>query len=83
MIVSLPATSDFVLRAPERWRHYKPGEHLHYFSRDSLDALMFKWGLPRKLVEATPEDALRGKLTVGGRDHDNIHTAIYGGGRPE
>jgi len=80
VVVSLPASPDFLLETPGRWRHYKPGEHLHYFSRDSLDALMFRWGLPRKLVEGAPEDALRGKLTIGGRAHDNIHTAIYGGG---
>jgi SAM-dependent methyltransferase len=79
-IVSLPAVPYFLLDSPGRWRHYKPGEHLHYFSPESLDALMFKWGLPRKLVEGAPEDELRGKLMIGGRVHDNIHTAIYAEG---
>jgi SAM-dependent methyltransferase len=79
VIVSLPAVPAFLLETPLRWRHYKPGEHLHYFSCESLDMLMRRWRLPVKLAAGVPEDAMRGKLTIGGRVYDNIHTAIYGG----
>jgi SAM-dependent methyltransferase len=77
VVVSIPNTPDFVLTAPQRWRHFKPGEHLHYFSRDSLDALMRTWGFPKRLAEGYPEDDLRGKLKIDGRTFDNIYTAIY------
>ncbi len=80
-IVSLPYSPDFLLETPENWRHYKPGEHLHYFSRESLDRLMRKWGLTTKIVEGFPEDVLRGKLTIFSRAYDNIYTAIYSKGR--
>lgn len=79
-VVSLPAPPDYLLDTPERWRHYKPGEHLHHFCRDSLDFLMGKWGLRHKLADGFPEDELRGKLHAEGRTYDNIYTAIYGRG---
>lgn len=75
--VSLPNRPEQLLHAPQCWRHYKPGEHLHYFSHASLDALMRKWGLPVRVASGFPEDALRGKLRIDGRLHHNIHTAIY------
>ena len=77
VIVSIPYTPDFILTAPTKWRHFKPGEHLHYFSRTSLDAFMRNWGFPKRLREGYPEDDLRGKLTIDGKSHDNIYTAIY------
>ena len=80
VVVSLPARPDYLLDAPERWRHYKPGEHLHYFSHGSLGVLMGKWGLRHKLADGLPEDELRGKLLVGGQTYDNIYSAIYGRG---
>jgi hypothetical protein len=39
-----------------------------------------KWGLPTKIAEGHPEDALRGKLDILGRSYDNIYTAIYSRG---
>ena len=77
VIVSIPETPDFVMEAPRRWRHYKPGEHLHYFSHGSLDLFMSKWGFPRRLAQGYPEDRIRGKLSIEGRQYDNIYTAIY------
>jgi len=77
VIVSIPDVPDYLLETPRHWRHYKPGEHLHYFSRRSLDLLMRKWGLTTKLADGCPEDDLRGKLHIGSRVHDNIYTAIY------
>ena len=77
VIVSIPDPPDFLLEAPQNWRHYKPGEHLHYFSRGSLDCLMRKWGVTMKLADGGPEDDLRGKLRIDSRVYDNIYTAIY------
>jgi SAM-dependent methyltransferase len=77
VVVSLPAVPDYLLQAPHRWRHYKPGEHLHYFSAHSLSVLMSTWGLRRRIADGSPEDALRGKLQIDGRDYDNIYTAVY------
>jgi len=77
VVLSIPDPPEFLLSQPQRWRHYKPGEHLHYFSRASLDLLVHRWGLTRKVTEGHPEDAIRGKLTIDGRTYDNIYTAIY------
>jgi SAM-dependent methyltransferase len=77
VIVSIPDPPDFLLSRPTHWRHYKPGEHLHYFSRESLDLLLCRWGLTVKIAEGHPEDELRGKLWVDRRTYDNIYTAIY------
>jgi Methyltransferase domain len=81
VIVSIPDAPDYLLETPRAWRHFKPGEHLHYFSRHSLDLLMRNWGLTTKLADGCPEDELRGKLSFGSRVHDNIYTAIYREGR--
>jgi SAM-dependent methyltransferase len=81
VVISLPDPPDFLLRTPERWHHYKPGEHLHYFSRESLNVLMRRWGMPAKIADGFPEDALRGKLRIGPSVYDNIYTAIYTRGR--
>ena len=83
VIVSIPETPDFILRAPRRWRHYKPGEHLHYFSHQSLDLLMSKWGFSDKVAKGYPEDNIRGKLLIDGKNYDNIYTAIYRSNRPD
>lgn len=77
VIVSIPDTPSWLLSNPNAWRHYKPGEHLHYFSRRSLDLFMLAWGVGVKRAEGCPEDSLRGKLTVGEKNIDNIYTAIY------
>jgi SAM-dependent methyltransferase len=77
IVVSIPETPDFILRAPRQWRHYKPGEHLHYFSHASLDLLMNNWGFSEKAAQGYPEDRIRGKLSIEGKTYDNIYTAIY------
>lgn len=77
VIVSIPNTPTWLLSSPRLWRHYKPGEHLHYFSRRSLDNFMCDWGFVDKLTDGYPEDTLRGKLTIDGQVLDNIYTAIY------
>ena len=70
VIVSIPETPDFILRAPRQWRHYKPGEHLHYFSHDSLDLFMSKWGFSGKAAQGYPEDGIRGKLMIDGKTYE-------------
>lgn len=77
VILSIPDTISFILQTPTIWRHYKPGEHLHYFSRKSLDLIMNRWGLTYKISQDHPEDILRGKLTYGSEVFDNIYTAVY------
>jgi len=77
VIVSIPNPPEFLLTTPDRWRHYKPGEHLHYFNPSSLDHLMRRLGFGRKVVQAHPEDAIRGKIQYDTRQHDNIVTIIY------
>jgi SAM-dependent methyltransferase len=77
VVVSIPNTPDFILTTPRKWRHFKPGEHLHYFSRASLDALMLSWGFRERLADGFPEDDIRGKLAIDGKRFDNIYTAIY------
>lgn len=76
-IVSIPNTPDWLLAAPRAWRHYKPGEHLHYFSERSLDIFMRNWGFARRLAQGYPEDSLRGKLIQGPKMISNIYTALY------
>ena len=81
VIVSIPNTPDCILTTPKDWRHFKPGEHLHYFSYRSLERLMRIWGLQTKCADGFPEDALRGKLPLGGKLTNNIYTAIFRPGR--
>jgi hypothetical protein len=69
VLVSLPlAPPGFPWE--RHWKHYKPGEHLHFFTADSLCSLIDK-----PLRKATDlEDIVRGK--VGHRQ--NIYTAFFG-----
>jgi 2-polyprenyl-3-methyl-5-hydroxy-6-metoxy-1,4-benzoquinol methylase len=55
--------------AERTWKHYKAGEHLHYFSAESLARLV---GKPL-LAESNVEDAIRRPNGV----EQNIYTAIY------
>lgn len=77
VIVSIPNRHDHLMFEPESWRHYKPGEHLHYFSQHSLSVFMKRWAGYELQYAGYDEDALRGKLVVGGIAHNNIYTAIY------
>jgi hypothetical protein len=80
-IISIPNRPSTVLESPRSWRHFKPGEHLHYFSTKSLDRIMQTWGYNHRLTEGFPEDALRGKLLIDQKQTDNIYTAIYTRGK--
>jgi len=77
VVVSIPNRPACLASTPNLWRHYKPGEHLHYFSSASLDHLMRNWGFDQKIAEGFPEDELRGKLVMADETVNNIYTAIY------
>lgn len=77
VIVSLPYRPRNLLQSPSAWRHFKPGEHLHYFSEDSLKRLMDRWGFPNRVCCGFPEDFLRGKILLKGRWLGNIYTSIF------
>ena len=66
IIISVPQspTSVWPHSLPlEAWKHYKPGEHLHYFNPNSLELLMRSHGyILRKTSNF--EDTLRGKLNL-------------------
>ena len=38
----------------EGWKHFKPGEHLHYFTHETLNALMSRYGF-NYVRSGTPE----------------------------
>lgn len=42
----------------KEWKHYKPGEHLHYFTVRLLDEIMACYGF-NKIKEGSPEGVLR------------------------
>ena len=44
------------------WKHFKPGEHLHYFTAESLDALFSRYGFELRKV-GQPECPPRKDIT--------------------
>jgi hypothetical protein len=50
--ISVPVKPDKVKL--EEWKHFKPMEHLHYFSQESLISLFSKYGF-RIVTAKTPE----------------------------
>ena len=71
VVVSIPCRPDS-FPASKEWKHYRPGEHLHYFSRYSLERL---FSPRRKLVSVSDvEDVIRGKLPAG---EQNILTLVF------
>lgn len=77
IIISTPDPVDFLLEEPYLWRHYKPGEHLHYFSKKSLGTLMKNMGFTNEIACGFPEDELRGKLIIKNKNYNNIVTTIF------
>lgn len=69
IVVSIPRKPSY-FPCDLDWKHYRPGEHLHYFSTFSLQKLFApKW--IRGISHA--EDVIRGKLKDG---RPNIDTVI-------
>jgi hypothetical protein len=77
VILSVPNRHDHLMVQPDSWRHYRPGEHLHYFSPHSLSVFMNRWAGYELVYAGYDEDVLRGKLSVGGIAHNNIYSTIY------
>lgn len=70
-IISLPARPSWFPRN-RNWKHYRPGEHLHYFRASSLIQLFEG----KKLIAVSDvEDTIRGKLSDGGNSN-NILTVV-------
>jgi len=44
------------------WKHFKPGEHLHYFTLATLDALLSRYGFKRRKI-GQPECPPRKDIT--------------------
>ncbi len=70
VIVSMPARPEN-FPADLSWKHFRPGEHLHYFSDRSLSRLFSD---KKALFVTDLEDAIRGR--PGGRL--NIFTMVFG-----
>lgn len=78
VIVSIPERYDNVMRSdPTEWKHYRPGEHLHYFSHTSLSVFMKNWGGYKLTHGSYEEDSVRGKILLEGVPSNNIYTAVY------
>jgi hypothetical protein len=75
IIVSTPYRPSFFPASLE-WKHFRPGEHLHYFSKASLGTLFPS----HELVLVTDiEDAIRGRCKVPGwDDFNNVMTCVFG-----
>jgi hypothetical protein len=75
-IISTPWRPTWFGRHYKRWRHYKPGEHLHYFSPRSLRVLFARHGYAQ-LSLACPEDIVRGRLEFEGVHYPNIMVGVF------
>ena len=75
IMVSCPKPPlGFPMEMQEDWKHYRPGEHHHYFTPDALQYLFSTRDYATQMVYLdAPEDVIRGKLSDGS---DNIQTAI-------
>jgi SAM-dependent methyltransferase len=71
VIASIPCRPD-EFPACKEWRHYRPGEHLHYFSRYSLELFFVSHHVVASRSDV--EDTIRGKLPSG---EQNILTMAF------
>jgi len=58
---SLPLLPNNNPQQLSEWKHFKPGEHLHYFSHDTLSALMKTYGfveLKKGMPECPPREGI-------------------------
>lgn len=75
-VVTIPhRPQDLTDDNAKEWRHYKPDEHLHYFSKESLGLFFHRAGY-RLAAHASVEDAIRKGLTV-----PNTMTYVFRRGR--
>ena len=71
IVVSIPCRPD-EFPARKGWHHYRPGEHLHYFSRYSLELFFANKHITASRSDV--EDTIRGKLPSG---EQNILTMAF------
>lgn len=72
LLLSFPYYPDWFAETPEKYKHYRPGEHHHWFTPRSLEMIFSVDGQKAEVVYCgTPEDSIRGKLSDGS---DNILT---------
>lgn len=78
VVISRPVVPLWFWARPRDWKHFKPGEHLHYFSMSS-SLLLVKGacGSVREDRTCFIEDITRGKLQYKGRDEHNICTEVF------
>lgn len=72
LIISVPLRPFWMLSSPRDYKHFKPGEHLHYFSGASLHELLRGKYAARDACSI--EDVVRGPLRYNGDDYLNIGT---------
>jgi len=72
-VLSVPLKPSWWPKWQPKWKHYKPGEHLHYFTRRSLVTFMYQLGFTPHYL-GNFEDGIRGSLENG---EQNILTAVF------
>lgn len=73
IFITIPETPKRLLEQPAAWKHFKPGEHLHYFSRKSLNWLMSRAGFFARDTVVL-EDTTRGPGSFLGETMENTRT---------
>jgi len=76
-IVSIPHRPPWFWDLPRVWKHFKPGEHLHYFSSASFVRLFYDLMCSPTCPASHLEDCVRGPLTHGGKLFPNIATHSF------
>jgi hypothetical protein len=64
VIISTPFLPENWPDSRFEWKHWRPGEHLHYFTHDSMQALFNRAGL-KYVNDSDMEDVIRGKQPDG------------------
>lgn len=67
VFICTPSTDDIDLNNILNWRHYRPKEHIHYFSKDSLEKLLDSCGYG--LLEFNYKESM---IRRGGKDKNLI-----------
>jgi hypothetical protein len=76
VLVSVPNTPPKLEKFTDSWRHYREGEHLHYFSLQSLSQLMIEFNFELTGYSYI-EDQIRKGTEFNGFSCPNILTATY------
>ena len=76
VLISLPNTPPKLELFKDSWKHYRPGEHLHYFNLKSLSLLMTEFGF-HLTGYSYFEDQIREPSTFSNFSCPNILSATY------